>query len=505
MTEPHDRRRGETGPPAQHGRRRLIGLVAAITATVAILGTLGYFWFASLVPSTYSVMDLGYAEGGGDPTTGHAHGGLSIATLTGPDSRPDVAVTLIAREESYALASGERVTGYTVNHTSPGPLVRATVGQLVEVTLVNDDVSDGVSLHWHGVDVPNAEDGVAGVTQDAVAPGGSHVYRFRAEQPGTYWYHSHQASEEQVMGGLYGALVVDPRQPAAGQNDVVVPVHTYAGRRAAAGRTGTQRIVATPGDQVRLRLIDTDSAPLRATVTGTPYRVVAVDGRDLNGPTDVTDPAVVVAAGGRVDLGVTVPTDGKAVRLDLGAGSAVLVGPPSAADPGPRESAATLDLLSYGTPRPTELVTAAQHPDRTFELSVGRRPAFVDGRPGLFWTMNGHTFPDVPMFMVRYGDVVVMTVKSSSSQPHPMHLHGHHALVLSRDGVAASGSPWWTDSLEVENGQSYVVAFRADNPGIWLDHCHNLKHAADGMIAHVAYEGYTTPYRVGGSAGNDPE
>ena len=61
-----------------------------------------------------------------------------------------------------------------------------------------------------------------------------------------------------------------------------------------------------------------------------------------------------------------------------------------------------------------------------------------------------------------------------------MHLHGHHVLVLSRDGVPATGSPWWTDTLNVRPGESYVVAFRADNPGIWMDHCHNLPHAAEG-------------------------
>ena len=82
--------------------------------------------------------------------------------------------------------------GYTVNGTSPGPLLEATVGDLVEVTLVNENITEGTTLHWHGVDVPNAADGVAGVTQDAVGPGEEFVYRFVVEQAGTFWYHSHQ-------------------------------------------------------------------------------------------------------------------------------------------------------------------------------------------------------------------------------------------------------------------------------------------------------------------------
>jgi FtsP/CotA-like multicopper oxidase with cupredoxin domain len=88
---------------------------------------------------------------------------------------------------------------------------------------------------------------------------------------------------------------------------------------------------------------------------------------------------------------------------------------------------------------------------------------------------------------------------------HPMHLHGHHVLVLSRDGQPASGSPWWADSLDVRPGESYEVAFVADNPGIWSDHCHTLPHAVDGLVAHIMYEGVSTPFTINGAAGNQPE
>ena len=81
------------------------------------------------------------------------------------------------------------------------------------------------------------------------------------------------------------------------------------------------------------------------------------------------------------------------------------------------------------------------------------------------------------MFHVAEGDVVRMTIRNDSGDVHPMHLHGHHAIVLSRDGVAATGSPWWVDSLNVGDGETYEIAFLADNPGIWMDHCHNLDHA----------------------------
>jgi FtsP/CotA-like multicopper oxidase with cupredoxin domain len=490
--------------------RRRVGLVAAIAATVAILGTLGWFWYASLVPSTYSVMDMGYVDAGGGPAGGHHHGqggagGTSVATLTGPrDGAAAVTVTLTARRESFTLASGEKVDGYTLNGASPGPPIQATEGDLVEVTLVNESVDDGVTLHWHGVDVPNAEDGVAGVTQDAVPEGGRHVYRFVADDPGSYWYHSHQVSHDQVKDGLFGTLVMLPKAPPTpAAADVVAPVHTYDGRRTIAGRTGVQRVDAQPGSPVRMRVVNTDSAPIRISTSGTAYRILAIDARDLNGPTDVSDRAVQLAAGGRADIAVTTPADGTAVRVDVGAGAALVIGPSGAAEPPEREFDDTLDLLSYGTP--ASIGFAADAPDRRFEMRLGRRPAFLDGRPGLWWTLNGKLFPDVPMYIVREGDVVVMTISNSSGEVHPMHLHGHHAVVLSRNGTPASGSPWWTDSLDVDDGDTYVVAFRADNPGVWMDHCHNLPHAADGMVAHLAYEGVTTPYLVGGDASNEPE
>ena len=163
----------------------------------------------------------------------------------------------------------------------------------------------------------------------------------------------------------------------------------------------------------------------------------------------------------------------------------------------------TVDLLGYGTPAPLGLDPAKA--DRRFEYRIGRRPGFLDGVPGLWWTINGHKFPDVPMFMVAEGDVVRMRITNGSGQAHPMHLHGHHAVVLSRNGTAASGSPWWVDSLEVGNGETYEVGFVADNPGVWMDHCHNLPHAAQGLVTHLAYFGVHDSFRVGEPHDNHPE
>jgi FtsP/CotA-like multicopper oxidase with cupredoxin domain len=473
-------------------RRRVL---IAVAATLAVLLPLGWMWKSSLVPDTYDIAAMGYPDWGGGPVDEHAgmHHGTPVKDLVADPDRPaDVQETLTVR-----VNDGH----YTVNGTSPGPTIEATVGQLIEVRLVNENVSDGITLHWHGVDVPNAEDGVAGVTQDAVGEGEEYVYRFVADQPGTYWYHSHQVSHEQVRRGLLGALVIHPDTTEAGVQEQLAVLHRYADGPTLNGSEGVTTVDAEPGQRVRLRVVNTDNGLASLWVTGAPYEVLAVDGRDLNEPGAISGERVGVPAGGRVDLGLVVPAAG--VRVDFGAGPALVFGTDPTGDDRPAMPGDAVDLLSYGAP--ADLGFDPSHPDRTFDYDIGKRPGFLDGRPGLWWTINGHLFPDVPMYMVEEGDVVVFRIHNGSDNTHPMHLHGHHAVVISHNGKEATGSPWWVDSLEVPVGDTFEIAFVADNPGIWMDHCHNLRHAAEGLVAHLMYTGVESSYLVGGEPGNQPE
>ncbi len=484
-----------------------------VLAAVAVLAPLAWLWQASLVPEAQSIAAMGDPDYGGGPgaaTTGgtHGHGGHDgaearpVTALVADPGRPaDVAYDLVARQAMLTVG-GTTIAGFTVNGSSPGPELRAEVGQLIQVRLRNESVADGVTLHWHGVNVPNAMDGVAGVTQDAVPPGGEFLYRFVAEQVGTYWYHSHQVSNPQVAGGLFGALVVLPKGGVPEAADVTALAHTYGGVRTINGQPGEQRVLARPGDRVRLRVINSDNGSMEVWASA-PYRLLAVDGAEINRPTPVQDKALTITAGGRADLELTVPDDGAAVVAQLSRASAVVIGPSGAAATVPPQPRETVDLLGYGSPKPTGIDWT--RPDRRFDYKVARRPGFVRGVPGLWWSMNGHLYPNVPMYVVREDDVVVMHLDNASSDVHPMHLHGHRVLVLARDGVAATGSPWWTDSLQLLPGETYDIAFVADNPGIWMDHCHNLKHAAEGMIAHLMYEGVNTPFVLGGGSDNRPE
>ncbi|MEQ4565411.1 multicopper oxidase family protein [Paenarthrobacter sp. CAP02] len=427
---------------------------------------------------------------------------------------------LTARVEQVTLPSGQKVEAWTFGSV-PGPSLEAQLGEVMEVELKNRDIAAGVTLHWHGYDVPNAMDGVAGATQDAVMPGHSTTYRFQAKQVGTYWYHTHQDSAEGVRKGLYGTFVVhNPATPRAG-TDLVVAAHDLGGLGLLGSSDRISAHPATPGFAVRVRLVNTDSLPQRYWVDGAPFRVVAVDGTEVNQPGEVTGKLLRLGAGGRMDVAFTMPASPVTVRSDSAAGAAVIIAPPGSAalaeasaaalsaapDKAPTGIFATvpaLDLLAYGKP---VAGSGSAQPTITREevMVLDRQFRFVDGIPRFAFTVNGAAYPLVPSIDVSLGDTVKVTVVNRTAEPHPMHPHGHHVQVLSRNGVAPTGSPLLLDTVDVQPGEVWELLLHADNPGIWMDHCHNLDHAAEGMMMLLKYQGVSSPFMHGGHAHNRPE
>ncbi|MCM0676420.1 multicopper oxidase family protein [Micromonospora phytophila] len=396
----------------------------------------------------------------------HDHGYRDARTAGEPTRR----FTLTAGTATVNV-SGRDVAAWAFDGQVPGPELTATVGDVLEVTLRNRDIARGVTLHWHGYDVPNSQDGVPGVTQAAVLPGQEFVHRFRADQAGTYWYHTHAVSDVGVRMGLYGVLVVRPA-PVTGV-DVTVPVHTLAGLSLPAPRAEP----VEAGVPVRLRLINTDSTTHRYALAGTPFRVAAIDGSDLRGPTSLVHTAVLIPAGGRYDLVFTAPATPVALFVD---GRAVYSTGPVAAETG---AWPVLDPLTYGVSSP---VPWSRY-DTEFTLVLDRGIDLHGLLPRYAHTVNGAADPDIPPQVVRLGDIVKFTIVNRSQIVHPWHLHGHHVLVLSRNGKRATGSQLWLDSFDVRPGDVWEVAFQADNPGMWANHCHNLEHADAGMTLHLMY------------------
>ncbi len=374
-----------------------VAIACGVAVLLAIAAVVGKAWYDSRLPDTYSVMDYGEADlGGGSPVASHEHGhGTSVAQLHGPRTEtPAHRFELTAQSATVALVSGRHVDALTFNGMAPGPELRVRKGDFVEVTLVNKDVDQGVTIHWHGVDVPNAEDGVAGVTQDAVPPGERYTYRFRAEQIGTFWYHSHQVSSSEVRRGLFGAFVIEPKNGSSAGLDASMVAHTFDGIPTVNGAEGLQHRAVRPRTNVRLRLINTDSAEQRFALSGAPFRAVAIDGTDLNAPTPLRDQTLRVPAGGRIDVVFTMPT--RPVRLSLAETDA---GVAFSADGNAAVAAAPLgpdfDPLAYGSPARTPFDASSSF-DRRFTFDITRKPGFYDGDPGLQWAINGGIYPDVP-------------------------------------------------------------------------------------------------------------
>jgi FtsP/CotA-like multicopper oxidase with cupredoxin domain len=488
-------------------RRRFVGWAGGAIVTTATGTAAGL----SLVPREL------VATGGGPGPSSRAT--VSVADLRGPGSpAPGGTVrrhVLTAKKATLRLPSGRRFDAWTYDGHVPGPTITAVRGDLIDVLLRNADIEDGVTLHWHGYDVPCGEDGAPGVTQPPVRPGETFRYRFRADQVGTYWYHTHHASHVGVRKGLFGVLVVRPREadrpdehdPAEG-TDLILPVHTVDGIVTIAGRDGRVDHVAQAGTPVRLRLINTDSDPHWIVLAGTAFQVASVDGRDLNQPSEVRDVGLHLPAGGRQDLVFVMPDAPVTLVVDDDRDGGLRLRPPLDDTPHvPGEATSglpELDFLRYGVPAavPFDLRDA----DRHFTMVLDRGLALVDDRPAYAHTVNGRGHPSIPDQLVRVGDVVRLTVVNRSLQTHPWHLHGHPVLIVSRNGMPATGSPLWMDTFDVRPGETWEVAFRATNPGIWMNHCHNLPHAHQGMMLRLRYDGVTTPYdgSHGTSRGHHP-
>ena len=494
--------------------RRVIAALAAFGVLV-LVASVGVAWLGSAaLPGALATThmhattdDTTPAEPAptGPAPTPPAPTGTSVTSLRTPADAPGAvrSFDLTAAQQTVTLDSGRTVSAWTYG-SLPGPELRVTQGELVDVTLHNRDIEAGATIHWHGVDVPAGEDGVAGVTQDAVLPGESFRYRFAATDPGTYWYHTHQVSSDGVRRGLFGTLVVLPPNGVPESVDLTVPLHTLGGT-VVLGDSDLATARAVPaGQSVRLRLINTDQVPHRFSLDGASFVVVAADGRDLTGGTAVTDRSVRIPAGGRIDLSLVVPPAGVRLSSNASAMAVLSVSPTGAAVPATAPTPAEdLDLLGYGTPRQTDLPSEGGRVEATMVLD--RSPRFLGAVPAYAYTVNGAVFPHIPSIEVSAGNTVRLTVANRGSETHPMHVHGHHVLVIERDGIRSTGSPLWLDTFDVQPGEVWVVEFTADNPGIWMDHCHNLDHAAEGMMMALTYRGVTTPFEQGGTHANRPE
>ncbi|UWQ21468.1 multicopper oxidase family protein [Jannaschia sp. W003] len=403
------------------------------------------------------------------------------------------------------------VWGY--DGTVPGPEIRVAQGARVERRLRNAlDVP--TATHWHGIRLPNAMDGVPGLTQDAVAPGETFDYAFAVPDAGTYWYHAHRDSTEQVGRGLRGPLVIEEREgaPEVDAEHVLMledwrlgPDGMHQGAfgmphdDSHGGRIGnvvtTNGAVepalppAAPGARLRLRIVNAANARVFTLgLEGLEGWTVALDGMPLEAPEPIRGPLVLGPAQ-RADLVVDVTAeagaeaflvhlerDGGYVQASIPVAGAVQARRPVPAPlpPNPAPRPAMTDA------RPLGLVLAGGAMGGMRGASVGseRMDARTLAGRGLFWSLGGHAGPpDAPLAELARGETVRMVLRNETAWPHAMHLHGHHFAELGPDGRPGA----LRDTTLVAPRATAEIAFAADNPGDWLVHCHMLGHAASGM------------------------
>ncbi|GIP40676.1 hypothetical protein J31TS4_39560 [Paenibacillus sp. J31TS4] len=522
------------GERFQHGLViRLLILLAAsmLTAFVAItilVSNVLVGVHASKLPEASDMMNHDRMDEGGGAATRmsigsdhHSHqqhgnsqtGTVEVAALTGDISAPaDVKFEMVAQQKTITLASGATIDAWTYNGEI-APELRVKHGDMVEVKLINQDITSGVTIHWHGYNVPNAMDGVPGMTQNVVKPGQSFTYKFRADQEGTYWFHSHQQASEQVRKGLFGTLIVEPKQDAEPFDEQITVIHHRwkidQGDKYAFGQQDTlQWKQMQPGKKVKLRIINAHNLSQNYSLQGTDFQITSIDGVRIQDPRLLSDQtAFRLGSGGRYDVTFTMPdhpvffTQGNS-KNDNDPGIVFYIDNPSE-KPIFKAESAIFDPSDYGKPVVNE-VTTVNNFDREFQMILGNKMGFYNGGFHFLWTINGDVYPRVPTLVVKEGDKVKMTFVNKSLAEHPMHLHGHHMTVLKKNGEKVK-TPWLTDTLNVLPGESYEVAFVANNPGMWMDHCHNLDHAATGMILHLMYDHVVSSYEVGTRSGNLPD
>lgn len=265
---------------------------------------------------------------GGRPLAHTANGDIWVFRLT-------------ARPVKWQILPGTRVTAWTFNGTVPGPAIRVPYGQKIQV-VVKNELPEPTSVHWHGIQVPNAMDGVPGVTQQPIGVGKSFTYSFRAIPAGggtggTFFYHSHFDEDRQVGLGLSAPfIIVPPKQPLYAVDRTLMLAEWNLDPASGATRPpmdmegmlpnyftingksypATDSIDVKAGQRVLLRLVGAGQFTHPMHLHGTAFTVIAKDGHRLSSPYKAD--VVNVAPGERYDVVFTEPVGKWVLHCHIG-------------------------------------------------------------------------------------------------------------------------------------------------------------------------------------------
>ncbi|MCC6611656.1 MAG: multicopper oxidase family protein [Burkholderiales bacterium] len=399
---------------------------------------------------------------------------------------------------------------WAYNAAVPGPTLRVRQGDRLRVRLENG-LDEGTTVHWHGIRLPNAMDGVPDLTQPLVAPGQSFQYEFVVPDAGTYWYHPHQRSYEQIGRGLSGALIVEEREPIRVDRDVLWVLGDWRLERDASirggfgnfmdlshnGRVGNtvtinghvpESFPVRAGERIRLRLVNAASARIFGLrFQGHEPRIVALDGQPVE-PHAPEGGVFVLAPAQRADLVIDMVGD-PGSRHEVHDGfyrnlEYRLIEIAYAAEPPLRARPLDAPIRLPTNPLAEPDLARAERHDLVL---TGGMMGNMRGLPrGMAWAVNGTANSCGsgkvidPLFILRRGRSCVLRLVNETQWHHPMHLHGHAFRVISRDARPTRYREW-LDTVLLAPRETAEIAFVADNPGDWLLHCHVLEHQASGM------------------------
>jgi FtsP/CotA-like multicopper oxidase with cupredoxin domain len=450
-------------------------------------------------------------------------GTAALAALPLPFSAATAAsgtVALEARQRSLSLLPGAStpIWGYQ----DEWPLVlRTQRGQPFRAQLTNA-VTEHTTIHWHGIRLPNAMDGVPYMTQPPVEPGESFVYDFTPPDAGTFFFHPHCNTVEQLGRGLAGVLIVeDEAEQGLFLADHVVAIKDWRLKPdgafdvfttdKGAARAGTFGNVETVNGQphaklealvngwVRLRVLNVDvSRIVVLALDGAEGFVIATDG---NPSPPVPLKTWRLGPAMRADIAFRMPRHGVRLQNVWGATPELL------ADISIIESA----LPAIGLMPPLLAPTRVPEPDvkgaerLTFELTAGHvspaLEAYLKDNPSVtldqlclpqrtFWAINGkswsgqdHRLKPPPLAELKRGRSYVFELFNGTPHPHPIHLHGHTFRVLRSNEKEIV--PHLADTVLIAPKERVEIAFTADNPGEWMMHCHIIEHQETGMMGYV--------------------
>ena len=419
---------------------------------------------------------------------------------------------LEAREASLRLAPEplEPTDVWAFDGRIPGPLIRVKMGEEVRIRLQNG-LRQPMALHWQGVNLANAMDGTAGLTQPPVEPGAGFEYRFTPPNAGFFWYRASAwpFAAEQKGRGLYGLLIVDEAAPPAVDHEAILVLDDWrlnekgaladflaAADAAGEGRIGDlvtvngvaapQTMSYAPGARLRLRILNACNARLAGLIfEGAAPLVLAIDGQ----PCDPFAPSrniIPASPGARFDMLLDMPAKADAeVRVMLRGGGLK-------ADAGGEPDRPLMVLKAQGEPLPARPapVGLPANPRLPPEIRLQnakrmdlRIEASQSKDPRQTWLINGEAGSpkSKPLFSVAKGQPVSLGFLNQTKVAQTLHLHGHHMRVLhlKDDGW----EPYWRDCVIAAPGQTVRVAFIADNPGKWVIESTILEHAMSGVFA----------------------